>query len=439
MFNLIQSFVGSRSEYDPSAFSLARTLTQPSNNYIPIRDGGAITFPTNEMMYQATPDQIGNGESLENYGQALAQVPPVPPVPTGLPTGLPTGPPVPPAYTYQWDGGSSYGGYSAEDQANMQLLQDNGPLVNPATGTSMGANIITADSTDLRRRRQLTDFNRPPINRDVATSVPEQIMITTPGNEKAMAYTHASKFSTFDPTAFQTPISNSDNKNFIGFLENPTLGTIEEVFEEAMPGPTTNKYVLNPDELSKPNRRLIMAQGYNARELAPQKTEPLAYKLSPDAGRSAWGETIEAQQKAHVLRQQIWNRDIYNNRKDNYASDNPLFAKEAPAGFVGLQPAFRPAPYLVPVTELSRGDWMPAKTNDETIQYQPNKAYDVRRRWRCTRHTWKSWVIHGKMAPPIRWWTKWPRCTFNIGNRHDWVSARANRRPSLPLMPVGAA
>ena len=66
-------------------------------------------------------------------------------------------------------------------------------------------------------------------------------------------------------------------------------------------------------------------------------------------------------------------RDMFNNRKHIYASENPMFGKEAPAGFVGLQNMYRIYPHLNPTQELPTGGPAPSK-NDETIWTDPRNT-----------------------------------------------------------------
>lgn len=156
---------------------------------------------------------------------------------------------------------------------------------------------------------------------------------------------------------FETPIDRSDNFVSSGVMVNSWTGEVMQTFENQIPPPNTDKSI-DPDRFKVTNPKLIqMFGGLDPNRPLPTKREVCQDIPGPDAGNNVWGDQLyEGKRRARLA--DIANRDIWMNRDGIYACELSLNG-EKPAGYVGLQPAYRGIPYLPPTQILDNKDWKP--------------------------------------------------------------------------------
>ena len=159
---------------------------------------------------------------------------------------------------------------------------------------------------------------------------------------------------------FKTQADNSDNKVSTGVMVNPYTGEMFETFENAMPPPTKDKSLL-AERFDVVNPKLVWAQGgINPHAPLPTKKEICKVLPGVDHGPNVWGDQLYADERRKRLTE-IANRDIWNNRNGDYSTARG-FAKEKPAGYTGLQPYYRPLPYLPPTQTLDNKGYVPVSS-----------------------------------------------------------------------------
>jgi len=159
---------------------------------------------------------------------------------------------------------------------------------------------------------------------------------------------------------FKTPIDQTENKVSTGVMVNPFTGEMFETFENAMPPPNTNKFIPQ-DRFKIVNPKLVGAQGgINHHAPPPKKKEICLSVPGVDHGPNVWGDQLFADERRTRMRE-IANRDVWMNRDGDYAQ--PLgFAKERPAGFVGLNPQVRAVPHLPATQILDNKGYLPVSS-----------------------------------------------------------------------------
>ena len=156
---------------------------------------------------------------------------------------------------------------------------------------------------------------------------------------------------------FKTPIDNTENKISTGIMTNPWTGEMYETFENAMPPPNTDKYI-PADRFEMVNPKMLqMFGGLNPHAPLPKKKEICLAVPGSDHGNNVWGDQLYEEERRKRMVQEI-GRELFNNRTGD-SSTASAFAKEKPAGFVGLQPMYRALPYLPPVNELDNHNYIP--------------------------------------------------------------------------------
>lgn len=156
---------------------------------------------------------------------------------------------------------------------------------------------------------------------------------------------------------FKTPIDQTENKVSTGVMVNPYTGEMFETFENALPPPNTNKFIPQ-DRFKIVNPKLVAAQGgINPHAPLPKKKEVCLDIPGVEHGPNIWGDQLYADERRKRMRE-IANRDVWMNRDGDYAQ--PLgFAKEKPAGFVGLNPQYRAIPHLPATQVLDNKGYLP--------------------------------------------------------------------------------
>ena len=178
-----------------------------------------------------------------------------------------------------------------------------------------------------------------------------EIMVSTPPSMKTK-YTGG-----YTDELFKTPIDNTENKISTGVMINPYTGEMYETFENAMPPPNTDKWIPSERfEIVNP-KLLQMFGGLDPHAPLPKKKEVCLSVPTSDFGPNVWGDQLYEEERRRRM-VEVVNRELWNNRDGDYAS--PLaFAKEKPAGFVGVQPMYRALPYLPPTQTLDLKGYVP--------------------------------------------------------------------------------
>ena len=169
---------------------------------------------------------------------------------------------------------------------------------------------------------------------------------------------------------FKTPIDRTENKVSTGVMVNPYTGEMFETFENTLPPPTTDKS-LAPQTFEVVNPRLLQMQG-GFNHHAPQRTKVEVSNALPDEshGPNVWGDQLYENFRGNRMRE-IAAREVWMNRNGDFPSPDADgsstgyaagFAREKPAGFLGLNPQFRHLPYLPPTQELDNLGYMPLAT-----------------------------------------------------------------------------
>ena len=163
---------------------------------------------------------------------------------------------------------------------------------------------------------------------------------------------------------FMTAEDNSDNLVSTGIMTNPYTGEVFETFENAMPPPNTDQSLL-PETFEKPNPRLIWLQGgIDQNAPLPTKKETCNKIPGPDHGPNIWGDQLYANERGRRLHEYVAS-EVWMNRDGDHSI--PLgFAKEKPAGYVGLQPYIRAIPYLPPTQILDNKGYIPVTSQQFT-------------------------------------------------------------------------
>ena len=231
-------------------------------------------------------------------------------------------------------------------------LHSRHPVVPKQQPILMGCNIVS-DGLDQYAHR-MTYLNRWFDEDD------GEIMIQTP---KSM---QNKQMGEYNDELFKTHIDNTENKISTGVMTNPYTGEMYEMFEDAMPPPTTDKHI--PDyqfEVVNP-KMLQMFGGLNPHAPLPKKKEICLDVPGSDHGNNVWGDQLYEEERRKRMVQEI-GKDLWNNRTGDY-STAAAFAKEKPAGYVGVQQMYRALPYLPPVNNLDNKGYMPV------TDYQAPKA-----------------------------------------------------------------
>ena len=172
----------------------------------------------------------------------------------------------------------------------------------------------------------------------------------------------------YTPALWQTPYDSSRNVISVGLMSNPYTGELTEVFQDQMPGPTTNKGQMLESQLHYPNPKLIaMGGGFNHHKPPPRKTELPGYVFNPVSARGG-SNPFGPQVYEPMVRREMTARnmrEMYNNRDGDLPAEQS-FAKEQPHGFVGLVPRIRFNPYVPPTQELEYGDYFPPMQDQPT-------------------------------------------------------------------------
>lgn len=164
-------------------------------------------------------------------------------------------------------------------------------------------------------------------------------------------------FADFNQSMYEQPYDRMENMTSNGFFTNAYTGETYETFLLEPPGPTTDKYRIDPDSLKHTNPKLIYLNGGidpNAMPISKQETE--LELPGPDGGPNVWGDQLYQDAIRLRIRQMV-GAQIFNNRN----GDTPVereFARERPAGYVGYQPVYRATPYLPPRNELDLKGWV---------------------------------------------------------------------------------
>ena len=178
-----------------------------------------------------------------------------------------------------------------------------------------------------------------------------EILIQTP---KSMQNKYTGQYG---DELFKTPIDNTENKISTGIMTNPWTGEMYETFENAMPPPNADKHIPK-DRFEIANPKLLqMFGGLDPHAPLPKKKEICLSVPGSDHGNNVWGDQLYEEERRKRIIQEI-GRELFNNRTGD-SSTATAFAKEKPAGFVGLQPMYRALPYLPPVIDLDNHGYMP--------------------------------------------------------------------------------
>ena len=245
-------------------------------------------------------------------------------------------------------GGGGNNGNSAGN-IDYSLKIQNGPLPVPTKQPPilLGCNLMSNGEDQLAHR--MTYLNRFFDEDD------GEIMIQQP---KTMQDKYVGSYS---DQLFKTAIDNTDNKVSTGVMVNPYTGEMYETFENAMPPPNTDKWIPSERfEIVNP-KLLQMFGGLDPHAPLPKKKEICLKVPTADFGPNVWGDQLfEEDRRSRML--EIVNRDLWMNRDGDYAG-SMAFAKEKPAGYVGVQQMYRALPYLPPVNVLDNKGYMPVSAS----------------------------------------------------------------------------
>jgi len=219
----------------------------------------------------------------------------------------------------------------------------------------LGSQLISSGDPDTFDRRKVTQISGRAIRGRPAPGQagPGTDVYVTDGNYGRVT----PQFGAFDPQMFQTPLTRTSDVVSKGIMTNTHTGETFEVFENAMPPPTTTKGAINPDQLKKTNPRLVWLNGGKDPNAPLVSKKEICQKMpGPDGGPNVWGDQLYAGER--LSRQtEMASRDIFNNRSGIYATDISL-SGERPAGMVGLQPYYRERPYVPPTNQLDNKGWI---------------------------------------------------------------------------------
>lgn len=163
-------------------------------------------------------------------------------------------------------------------------------------------------------------------------------------------------FSTFSPDLFQTPQGYQENLERFGVMTNANTGQTFELWQNALPPPTTNKYTVDPKTIKRPHVQLIRCNGgLDPSRPLLQKTEVCNIMPGIDGGPNVWGPQLYAG-KTRALAEQYYKRDLFMNRNGDHPTDIG-FSREVPAGFVGYNFMPRFAPTMPATQVLDENDW----------------------------------------------------------------------------------
>lgn len=237
---------------------------------------------------------------------------------------------------------------------NCQTCQTAQPDLVP-----IGPAIITSGDPETFERRNVRQ-TRPILGDTYPAIGTGPVYIPTAGSalvRSAEGKTHTATplWSNYNPELFQTPLDRTENKVSLGVVSNPWTGEIFEAFENEMPPPTTNK-ALDPSVFKRTNPRLVWLNGgIDPNAPLPTKKEVCQDIPGADGGPNVWGDQLyEAERRKRMA--EIVNRDVWMNRNGDYSVE-PSLNGEKPAGYVGLQPAYRAIPYMPPTQLLDNKDW----------------------------------------------------------------------------------
>lgn len=190
--------------------------------------------------------------------------------------------------------------------------------------------------------RPLPGWNTPPIGAN-------PIVISEPNRKHTQNQNEfiTPMFDHYDANLYKTPYDRTENLISTGILMNPYNGNLFETFEKQLPPPQTNKYVIPKDQFKRTNPQLVWLNGgIDPNNLPPSKREVMQDVPGPDGGPNVWGTQLYAGSVNDRVKEYS-KAEIWNNRNGIYSCE-PGFPKEAPAGYVGLQPVLRGIPYLPP-------------------------------------------------------------------------------------------
>jgi hypothetical protein len=228
------------------------------------------------------------------------------------------------------------------------------PVVQPDI-VPLGCSLVTSDGEDKSvRGRRLVDhwrpfpgYNTPPIGAN-------PVMVTEPNRKIKQGdnFNTTPLFDHYTPDLWKTPYDRSESMLSTGIMVNPWTGTVFETFEKSMPPPTTSKYVIDKEQLKRTNPQLVWLNGgIDPNAPLPSKREVMQDIPGPDGGPNVWGSQLYTEQIGRRLKETVQSQ-VWNNRNGDFSSE-ASFPKEAPAGYVGLQPVLRAIPWLPPTQRAS--------------------------------------------------------------------------------------
>jgi hypothetical protein len=226
----------------------------------------------------------------------------------------------------------------------------------------LGCAIATADGEDLAvNGRQLVDHYRPYPGYNTPPIGQNPVMVTEPNRFKNAGDNRGLTplFDHYDANKWKTPYDRTENLISTGIMVNPWTGTAFETFEKQLPPPTTSKYAMDKDQLKRTNPQLVWLNGgIDPNAPPPSKREVMEDIPGPDGGPNVWGTQLYSEQIGSRLKP-IVEAQVWNNRNGIFSTE-PSMGKEAPAGYVGLQPVLRSIPYLPPTqrTTLDIKGWV---------------------------------------------------------------------------------
>ena len=161
----------------------------------------------------------------------------------------------------------------------------------------------------------------------------------------------------FSAHAFQTRYTQAEPMVSTGVMTNTFTNQTFETFVNAMPPPNRN-HTLTRDQLRRTNPKLAwMNGGVDPNRLPARKSEICQDVPGHDAGPNVWGDQLyDGERRARTL--ELTERDMYTKRDGVFAFEQSMNG-ERPAGYVGLQPAYRALPYLLPTQNLELRGWTP--------------------------------------------------------------------------------
>jgi len=231
------------------------------------------------------------------------------------------------------------------------------PYISSNPGDLVGIGASIASSGEDTRFRRLTVLNRG-LKGDQFCTTSTQGPIYTQTSAYNSQKTNP-MYGEYNEELWQTPYDREEEKESLGVFTNVYTNETSELYQNAMPAPTTARYSYDPTVSKTTNPRLLwMTGGQNdPNRPRPNKKEVELFMQGSDAGPNPWG-TQAYNDAAGALQQNIIQRQIFNNRNGIYACEQG-FAKEVPAGNVGLQNMFRWTPYLPPTQQLDLKNWLP--------------------------------------------------------------------------------